>query len=321
MKYMRLLLVVVFGLFGNSSAMGQDQPVGKATLGIGAVKATPATVEAARAAGTLNQMNRVVEAMDAQLMDRLHNTRKFTLVSRSDLDQILKEQKLVASGNIDADDASAAQAFKLAGCKYLLVTTVDNFQDYVEKATFEGFGESATRRVVQFSVVAKIYDTTTGKLLESANFQLDNSGVERNAAYVQARGDLKEELFVLMARMMSQRVADRVVDVLYPAKIVARTDRTVTINRGDGTGIAAGQVWEVFALGEELKDPDTGASLGREEIKVGAVKITSVQPLTSKGEVIEDRGVDKGQVLRLVSPAPMPGAMPSQPMPPAPPQP
>ncbi|MEI9962926.1 MAG: hypothetical protein WDM76_17965 [Limisphaerales bacterium] len=53
-----------------------------------------------------------------------------------------------------------------------------------------------------------------------------------------------------------------------------------------------------FALGEELIDPDTKESLGREEVKVGKVKVTQVNPKTSLAEIVEDTGIDKGAVLR-----------------------
>ena len=39
-----------------------------------------------------------------------------------------------------------------------------------------------------------------------------------------------------------------------------------------------GDIFNVFAQGEELKDPDTGEVLGKEEVKVGKVKITQVNP-------------------------------------------
>jgi len=302
MKHNTLQFVAAFLVFAalGSFSLAQDKPVGKGKLGIGKFKTTVALIQATTAKGQVNQLNRVVESMDAQLMDALHNSRKFTLVARSDLGEVLGEQKLAESGNVDTDDAAAAKAFKLAGCQYLIVTTVDNFQDFIERATFANLGETSERRIVQFSCVAKIYDTTSGTLLESANFQLDNSEVDHQAAGVGISGDLKERLFTQMARQMSQRITDRVIDVIYPAKIIARTDKTVTINRGDGTSVAPGQLWEAFALGEELKDPDTGASLGREEVKVGSIRITSIQPLVSKGEVVEDKGVDKGQIIRPV---------------------
>jgi hypothetical protein len=101
---------------------------------------------------------------------------------------------------------------------------------------------------------------------------------------------------------MAERVALRVLDVLYPAKVIAKTGDQVTINRGDGGGVEAGQTWNVYALGEEMIDPDTGISLGREEVKIGSEKITDVQPLFSRARVVEDNGIDKLQVLRREKP-------------------
>jgi len=258
--------------------------------------------KAVGASGAGVNMGRVVEAMDAQLMDALHQTRKFELVSRSDLNEILSEQQLADSGNIDADDKAAARAFELAGCKYLVVMTVDDFQDYQEVATFEGIGERATKRVIRFSAVAKIYETTKGTLFESTNFQLGNKEISPLKSFVDSNGRLDDQLLIEMARMMADRVANRVVDVVFPAKILTVIDRVATINRGDGTTIGIGQLWEVYLQGEELTDPDTGEILGREEVLVGRIRISSVQPKFSKGEILEDKGVEKGCVVRPAEP-------------------
>jgi hypothetical protein len=71
----------------------------------------------------------------------------------------------------------------------------------------------------------------------------------------------------------------------------------VTINRGDGGGVAVDDLFNVYSLGEELIDPDTKESLGHEEVKVGKVKITQVNPKTSQAQILEDTGIDKGAVL------------------------
>ena len=62
--------------------------------------------------------------------------------------------------------------------------------------------------------------------------------------------------------------------------------------------MAAGDTFNAFALGQELIDPDTKESLGREELKVGKVKITQVNPKTSTAEILDDTGIDKGTILR-----------------------
>ena len=271
---------------------------GKSTIAISSIKAT-SSLDASVKPDKKLEMGRIIESLNSQLIDRVNATRKFDVVGRSDLCDILKEQDLGASGNVDAK--TAAQAGKLTGAKYLLVTTVDDFQDYVETATFEGTGRSSTKRVFRVSVVGKIYDSSTGKLLESVNLQTGNDAfksIEENRSYSVKDGNLTDEMMVAVARDLAEKIANRVADVIFPAKILVKRDKEVTINRGEGGGVAVGNTFNVYALGEELVDPDTKESLGREEVKVGKVKITQVNPKTSTADILEDTGIDKGAVLR-----------------------
>jgi len=270
----------------------------KATLAVSSIKPTP-SLAASIKPDKKPSLDRIVESLDSQLIDRINATRKFDVVGRSDLSDIIKEQDLGASGNVDAK--TAAKAGKLTGAKYLLVTTVDDFQDYVEKATFEGTGRSATKRVFRLSVVGKIYDSSTGKLLESVNLQTGNDAfkqIQEERSYTVKDGELSDEMMVAVSRDLAQRIANRVADVIFPAKVLVKRDNEVTINRGEGGGVAVGDTFNVFALGEELIDPDTKESLGREEAKVGRVKITQVNPKTSTAQILEDTGIDKGAILR-----------------------
>ena len=275
----------------------------KATIAIASIKPTPSLVTSLRP-DKKTSLDRIVESLDSQLVDRISATRKFDVVGRTDLNEVLKEQDLGASGNVDAK--TAAKAGKLAGAKYLLVATVDDFQDYVETATFEGTGRTATKRVFRFSIVGKIYDSSTGKLLESANYQTGNDEfkqIQQERSYSVKDGELSDEMMVAVAQASATRIATHVADIIFPPKVLVRRDNVVTINRGEGGGVAVGDVFNVFAQGEELKDPDTGEVLGREEVKVGKVKISQVNPKTSLADIVEDTGIDKGAVLHKV-PAP-----------------
>ncbi len=268
------------------------------TIGVGAVKTTAALVQSAERSGKKGEMERVIQSLDGQLIDRINATRKFQVVGRSDVQDVVREQEFAHSGNVDIDDKSSAQLFKLAGVKYLLVTTADDFQDYNETATFQGTGRKAVKRVIRFSCVGKIYDSTTGKLLESANFQICNKDISEMKTYSVMDGMMSDELLVAIAREMAGKIANRVIDVIFPPKVLVKRDKQITINRGDGTDIAAGQIWNIFAVGEELIDPDTKESLGREEVHVGKAKIISVLPKTSTAEILEDFGITKDAILR-----------------------
>jgi hypothetical protein len=85
--------------------------------------------------------------------------------------------------------------------------------------------------------------------------------------------------------------------VVFPAKVLVKRDNEITINRGEGAGMTVGATFNVYALGQELIDPDTKESLGREEAKVGRVKITQVNPKTSTAAILDDTGIDKGAIL------------------------
>lgn len=270
----------------------------KETLGVSTVKPTPAVAQSVEKMGKMVMMDRVIQSLDGQLIDRINSTRKFEVVARSDLRDVLKEQEFAVSGNVETHDKSSAQQFKISGVKHLLVTTVDDFQDYNEVATFQATGRSATKRVIRLSCTGKIYDSTTGKLLESANFQISNKDFTENRTYSTRDSELSDELMVAIAREMASKIANRVIDVIFPPKVLSRRDKQITINRGDGTDIAIGQIWDVFAVGEELIDPDTNENLGREEVVVGKIKITRVLPKTSTAEVLEDYGIDKSAILR-----------------------
>jgi len=260
------------------------------TIGIAKVKATPAILANAAGAERKNAIDRMTQALDGQLISAVQQTRKFTVLARSDSDALIEEA------------GATGKSFSFGEANYLLVVTVDDFQDFIQTATFAALGKTATKRVIRFSAIGKIYETKTNKLIESANFQEQNLDTEELLANsASTGGELSDALLLSLTRRMSEQIAQRVADVIYPAKIMAKTGKVVTINRGDGTAIAVGQLWEVFALGEEMTDPDTGASLGREEVSVGKVRITRVTAKTSQAEINgEDLGIDKGAIVRRV---------------------
>ena len=286
------LLGVASAFFAASAGLAQETAAapGLKTLALAKVKATPAILANAAGAERKNSINRMTQALDGQLTSAFQQTRKFSILARSDADALIEEA------------GATGRTFDFGDADYLLVVTVDDFQDFIQTATFASIGKTATKRVIRFAAVGKLYDAKTNKLIETANFQeqnLDTEEVLANSA--SAGGELSDSLLLALTRRMSEKIAERISDVAYPARILAKTGGVVTINRGDGTGIAAGQLWEVFALGEELIDPDTGVSLGREEMSVGQVRIQRVTARTAQGQIVgEDLGIDRGAVVRRV---------------------
>ena len=261
---------------------------------------TEALAQANAAEGRSNQMTRVVQALDSQLRAALGGTGKFKVIVGSNLKEVTDEiVRQRTSGLFNSDNPNFRGIGNLEPPKYQVVPRIDDFQDISETTRLEGQGLDMTARSMRMSLVVSIIDAN-GTEVENASIAVQSPRkVIRRAGGVRASGDVTDELLIAMAKEASTQVADRLVEVVYPAKVAAFNDKEVTINRGDGTNIAVGQVYEVFHVGEAVTDPDTGAVLGKEETKVGLVEITSVQPKFSKGRIIENNGLDRGHILRM----------------------
>ena len=285
MRLTRILLALLAATFSVATLSAQA-PVGLKKLAVGKVKAGKAVYAAAVKSGKAISMDRMTEALDSQLIAALESTKKYEILGRSDADALAEEA------------GATKRAFDFGDSDYLLVVSVDDFQDAVQTATFAALGKTVTKRVVRFSAVGKIYDSKTNKVIATANFQEQNFDAEEQLGGKD--GETSDALLVKLTRLMAEKIAQRVVDIGYPARVIAKTNKIITINRGDASGIATGQLWEAFALGADMIDPDTGKSLGKEEMSVGKVRVTRVTPTTSQAEIVDDAGIDRGAVLRRV---------------------
>lgn len=287
----------------------EEAPQGKMRIGLGAVKVLPSLTAQLTKSDQLNLVNRAAETIEGQMADALQNTRKFEIVARQDLDELLKEQGFQGGIIIDATDPKAAVAARVKGVEYLVLTTIDDFVD-VEQSTYSQEMQMAvSRRTLRMSAIVRIYNSSTGVLLESMSVpvQTEGGGATRVTAGDRMKNDKAEDnsVYVDLINQLSMRCAQRVTDILYPAKIVAITGSFITLNRGAGTAINRGELWEVFAAGNELRDPDTGELLGKEEMKVGEIVISEVLPKSSRAQIYgENRGIAPGQVARPKLPEP-----------------
>ena len=278
-----ILITAIIATLCCVSAYGQ-----KKVLSVADIKVSDSLVEKSQRNKTDLSLKMVTEALNGLLVNALNGTGKFEIKARQNLDVLMEENAL--TGN--------AVDLQSLGSDYAVAPKIDDFQDFVERASFGGIGAVVEKRKITLGTTIVITDNKTGSVLTTASFQLDNKDMEdminssRNAME-------SDRLIRQIAETMANTMANRVVDVLNPAVIVSFRPPLVTINRGDGTGIAIGQKWEVFAKGEELIDPDTGISLGFEEFPVGMIEITRVNPSTSMGKIVgDDYGIEKGAILR-----------------------
>jgi hypothetical protein len=300
------LLSIAPATFAQDAAAPASPPVAATPKGPDSVIVTPATVTPALAAanateGRANQMDRVVQALDTQLRAAIAGTGKYKVIVGSNFKEVVDEvTRQRNSGMFDSNNPNYRGIGNMEPPKFQIATKLDDFQDIAEGAPVDGGeGLELTARSMRMSLVVSIVDAG-GIEVETANITVRSPRkVTRRVAGTGRTGDPSDEMLIAMAREAAIKVTDRFVDVAFPAKVAAIDASEVTINRGDGTNVAVGQVYDVYHIGDVVTDPDTGAALGRQERSIGQVRITSVQAKFSKAAIVTNNGIERGHVLRL----------------------
>ena len=146
------------------------------------------------------------------------------------------------------------------------------------------------RQVTSYSgggrITLRLINATTGQVVMSDSFdhQLASTGPSTLPRVVNGRN-----MAAAMMESLSGQIGTTIVTTLFPVSVVSVDGDQVVLSQG-GETLQAGQRWQAVRLGEELKDPQTGRSLGRSEHPCCTIRIDRVAAQTSYG-TLED-GVD-----------------------------
>lgn len=288
MKSLFRLLFLLWGGIAASEALAQRE-----TLGVLPVKVIPAVATKLSHGRKTLSAEQMSQSLMEQFINSVNATRKFQVVVRGDLKELVTDDDKSRALNPDK-----AKGFNLAETKYLTVLTVDDYDDQTQRLEQKISNTTLTKRTVRLSLIAKIYESATGKLLESTSKSIATTDAQQTLNEATNDAEVTDAVIRTVVKESADWAANQVADVIFPVKVIAKTDKAVTVNRGEGSGVAADQVWRVFAVGKEMIDPDTKEVLGKEEVEIGKVRITDVLPRFSRATVLEDRGIAEGAILR-----------------------
>ncbi|MCW8138650.1 MAG: hypothetical protein KIT58_07080 [Planctomycetota bacterium] len=240
----------------------------------------------------------------------LVNTRKFDVVERQRVQTLLDEFQMDQGGLMDP--ARAARAGKMIGADYFLMGEISVFTVNVVWRPIPNTSKHSRTITAQIIVDMRIVDTRTSRIVAADKGEARQE--ERTMHDAQVQTVFAPDLIDGLQRQLCDSLTLQTIDGVYPVKIIGFSGGVVSLNRGQGGGLDVGQVLEVFSLGEEMIDPDTGESLGSEEVKVGAVRVTEVLPRFSKAVPLEGAAVlPNGAICRKVKAAPQGAAQPQPP--------
>lgn len=218
---------------------------------------------------------RIVNTATDILITELVKSGKFIVVERDKMDKILEEQKLGQSGAIDPN--TAAKVGKILGLNAIVTGSISQFGVKSEGKDF--LISQSKAQTVECTVDIRVVDTETGRVL------LADSGkgvaIKKTGKLLGMGNQSKydETLEGESLRAAIVKFTDNIISQVnmkpWSCRVALVKDGKVYLNAGLEAGVQVGQKLTIFSQGEEIKDPDTGLLLGREENEVGVVKIAS----------------------------------------------
>lgn len=248
--------------------------------------------------------------LTTMLSSALFDSGRFVVVEREKLDAVLNEQNLAASGRASGG-AAVAQTGKLRSARFLAMGAVTEVEEGTQGTgggiSVGGFRVGASGGKSHITAIITLVDTSTGEIVAkekvtgkagkrglSVGYSGSNFGGDLGGFNKTPIGEAAQDVIVQAVALIAKKMENFSLD---GSVVKAGDDGKILINRGSQYNVAEGMEFEIKTLGEELKDPDTGESLGREEGKTkGVIKVTKVAEKVSYCEVVSGDKPEAGDV-------------------------
>ena len=252
----------------------------------------------------------VGEGISDMLVTALVKSGNYRVMERQELEKILNEQKLGASGIVTQQ--SAVEMGKVLGVELAVMGSVSEF-GYKKSTTggkIKGFRVGLQKQSAVVGVDCRLVNTTTGEILASESMRKEKSArgikVDTDKIDFKNKKDFDQSLVGKAARDAINEVV-KMIDknsqkIPWQAKVITEKNGMVFINVGSVSGINVGDTFVIYRKGEELIDPDTGLSLGSIDTKIGEIKVINAEVGEGKASqcsIISGSGYQKGDFVRL----------------------
>lgn len=297
----------ILGVFLLISSFLNIQPVSaqliqgeKDTILIGRLQIQPSVKDMAVKQSREIELNNVAESLETQFINALSATGVFQIVERKRKGDIEIEQAF-ATVAVNPNDKNAAKALHMTGAKYAFLLQIDGFEDITETEEYAAVGRETRRRKLFLSAVVQIVNTTTGELLPDVPSVQLNKTVE--VEMMRPGTTMASEKAVIeLAKEMANKLSQKSVVLLRPAKVLSITGKEVFINRGTEAGFNKDDLVEIYST-EDVKDTGTG-TVYKKEVPMGQATITRVDAKNSYAVITgEDLGIVINCIVKVIKPA------------------
>ncbi len=224
-----------------------------------------------------------------QIIDALSQTGRFTILDRQFEKELESELNMITSGKaVDSDIAKLGQALS-ADLVWVGVVNNLSYQKHVRKL------QTSDRDLVSYSggwsVSQRMINLATRQIQQSNTIQGAPPAIAPTT--LGAKHDESATLKNIQGEIV-KKVTEAIVLRTFPVTIVKRDGNAVVLSQG-GQTVSENGHYRIYLQGSEIKDPQTGRSLGNLESICCDVKIDRITPNLSYG-TLENIKIDLSNV-------------------------
>jgi curli biogenesis system outer membrane secretion channel CsgG len=264
----------------------------------------------------LSVVNGGASGVSDMLVTRLVESGRYTVIERSRIDAVLREQNLGASGRVDA--STAARIGQILGVDVVIVGSITQF-DLQKKQTGGSFiivNTTSTQTDAFVKLNVRAINTTTAEIVTTAQGEgtanqsdggttvlgigggssTSNEGKllssATDKAIAQVVGNLNDKSQQLAA-------APRAIPSVN-ALVAAVVGNQVVLNKGTGDGYRVGLRLSIERPTQTIKDPQTGKVIRQLTQPVGTIEVVEADGQSSVGRIVTGNQFKVGDLAKPV---------------------
>ncbi|MBC8066076.1 MAG: hypothetical protein H7Y17_14685 [Chlorobia bacterium] len=250
------------------------------------------------------------------LTTALVNSKRFIVLERQHIEEVNKE--LQVSRGAEFNPATSTAAGKMLGAQVIVrgaVTELSVKRSGTDVGGVLGdvlsFGQARAESKVAIDL--KVIDVATGQVLESV--RAEGKAVSKGMAIKLNKSDIKIGFSSFDNSPLGLAVRNAIEDAVrkitkktdpmeWEAKIASIQDvdsqPAIYVNAGLDSGLAVGDILEIFRAGADITDPDTGLIIGKTGgLKVGQLRVTTLQKGVTLTTIVEGSGFQIGDIVKF----------------------
>ena len=212
--------------------------------------------------------------LDQNINDYFVQTKKFTMLDRSFIEEVAKEQQTILDGKAPAIEM--AKIGNEISADFILVGSVENF-NINEKVTKILSSDQEIRRNE-----ASIY--MSYRLIDVATKQINYSNtIQYKIQLSQNSGKPDTEIISIISKILGEEILFSI----YPVLVEKVVNGEIYLGQG-GNQFTKGEKYEIFQKGEKIIDSYTNEVIGNVETSIGLIEIVSVSSGYTKAKMFSE---------------------------------